>query len=122
MIQSMKPASTSGTRHDMPNPAGVNAPESDRPIVTLSASIFCVNSRHASRRRPALYERNASSTIVVKEASAVNAGGSMRLWLILCKYLLFGAGFFMQTGYGGITNRQLKYKLASLRAWPGGVQ
>src|SRR5438046_1364224 len=101
MIQSMKPASTSGTRHDMPNPAGVNAPESDRPIVTSSPSIFCVNKRHDSRSRPAVYERNASSTIVVSEASAVSAGGSMRLWLILCKYLLLGGEFFMQNRLRG---------------------
>ena len=39
-IQSMKPASISGTRHDMPSPAGVSAPLSDRPTVASSASIL----------------------------------------------------------------------------------
>ena len=51
-IQSMKPASTSGTRQEMPSPAGVRAPLSDRPTVVSSASIL-VGEQPARLAQPA---------------------------------------------------------------------
>ena len=48
----MKPASTSGTRHEMPRPAGVSAPLSDRPTVASSASIL-VGEEPAGLAQPA---------------------------------------------------------------------
>src|SRR5580704_5333579 len=95
----MKPASTSGTRHEMPRPAGVKAPDKDRPTVVCSSRYLDVNSRQASRSRPALYDKNASSTSCGSVVSPVSAGGSMRLWLILCRYFCWFVCFFMERSY-----------------------
>jgi len=70
MIQSMKPASTSGTRHEMARPAGVRAPLRDRPTVPVSASIRSAYSWQASRSRPALYDREN----VVDQPAATASG------------------------------------------------
>src|SRR6187431_2729577 len=100
MIQSMNPASMSGTSADMHSPAGESAPDSDRPTVTFGSSILVVNSLHASRSRPALYDRKASSTTWLSVVLPVSPGGSMRLWLILCRYFCEGGCFFIRKGYG----------------------
>src|SRR5436190_17372950 len=115
MIQSMNPASISGTSADMHSPAGDSAPDSESPTVTFGSSIFDVNSLHASRRRPALYDRNASSTSCVSVVLLVRPGGSMRLWLILCRYFC-GGDFFIPKGYGGEKKKQSPMPLARRRA------
>src|SRR5439155_11361444 len=78
--QSTYPPSMRGTRQDIPMPAGVIAPVRLRPTVVVgSASIFLARSPAASRRRPALYARNWSSTRRVIDWPAVTGGG----WILL---------------------------------------
>ena len=77
-IQSMNPASMSGTRHDMPSPAGVRAPLRARPTVASGASILRVKSWHPSRIRPPLYDRNTVSMTSASGAFGVRAGGLIR--------------------------------------------
>src|SRR6185369_904981 len=104
MIQSTKPALMSGMSAEMPRPAGVNAPVSERPTVTSGSSIFCVNSWQASRKRAALYARNDSSIRSAAEISfAIGAGSILfprrNLLLVFirlfCFYLRFS--FYSQT-------------------------
>src|SRR6266511_53159 len=76
-IQSMNPASMSGTIVDIPRPAGVMAPVRLMPTVTSSASIRSANNRQPSASRPALYARNASSTSSGIVSRPVMGRGSM---------------------------------------------
>jgi len=52
--QSTYPPLSSGERAAMPSPAGVSAPETERPTVTSSWSIRSASRRAASRSRAAL--------------------------------------------------------------------
>src|SRR5262245_9988375 len=77
-IQSMNPASMSGTKQDMPRPAGVSAPLSARPTVASGASILRTKSWHPSRIRPPLYDRKTWSITSASGAFGTSAGGLIR--------------------------------------------
>src|SRR5687768_17047246 len=77
MIQSTNPASMSGMIAAMPSPAGVSAPVSVSPMVTSASSILRVYSRHASRRRAALYARKALSMSSDAVSRPVIAAGAI---------------------------------------------
>jgi len=105
-IQSTNPALISGTIDEHPSPAGVRAPERLMPMVTSGSSIFAVNSWQASRSRPELYARKASSTMSDSFSRPVRFFGRTRLPDMYLSR--FGHAFFFSQS--GISDRSFRYR------------